>query len=261
MRLSRLGRAALVYAQAFGWSVFPLVPREKIPLIPRERGGRGCLDATTDPDVITQWWSDCPQANVAVATGVASGFCVGDVDPRNGGDESLEVLIDEHGPFPETVEAITGGMGRHILLAADLPCSKLAVGVDFKGNGGYICAPPSIHPSGREYCWEASSRPDEIPIAPAPQWVTDLVGSPRRGKVYNHTANVDPLTFALGAAFAAGGMLGEQIRPGVFAVICPNRDQHSAGRDYDTSTVIFAPKPGQVRGTFHCSHEHCRSFK
>ena len=61
MRLSRLGRSALVYAQAFGWAVFPLVPGDKLPLISRDRGGRGFLDATTDPDVIGQWWSECPE--------------------------------------------------------------------------------------------------------------------------------------------------------------------------------------------------------
>jgi len=256
-----LGRSALVYAQAFGWSVFPLAPHDKLPLIPRDRGGRGFLDATTDPDQIEHWWLECPSANIGIATGAASGFCVVDRDPRNGGIESWEALIEEHGAFPETVEAITGGMGWHTLVACDLPCCKLAEGIDFKGTGGYIAAAPSIHPSGREYCWEASSRPDELTIAPAPQWVIDLVGSPHKGKAYVHTNAVDPQSFALGAAFSAAGMLGEQIRPGTFAVLCPNRDKHSAGKDYDTSTVIFAPRPGQVRGTFHCSHEHCRSFK
>jgi hypothetical protein len=219
------------------------------------------LDATTDPDQIEQWWSRRPDANIGVATGAASGFCVVDIDPRNLGNGNWENLTDTHGPIPETIQALTGGGGTHILLAGDLPCTKLAPGVDFKGNGGYICAPPSKHPSGREYCWEASSRPDELLIAPAPQWLIDLVGSPHRGRPYVHGANVDPLSFALGAAFGAAGWLGEQIRPGVFSVHCPNTEQHTAGKDYDTSTVIFAPRPGQVRGTFHCSHEHCRSFK
>jgi hypothetical protein len=261
MKLSRLGRSSLVYAQAFGWAVFPLTPRDKLPLIPRDQGGRGFLDATTDPDQIADWWSRRPDANIGIATGGASGFCAADIDPRNLGDGNWENLIDEHGQIPDTVQALTGGGGTHILFACNLPCTKLAPGVDWKGDGGYICAPPSIHPSGRQYCWEASSRPDELTIAPAPQWIIDLVASPHKGKAYIHSNAVDPNAFALGAAFSAAGMLGEQIRPGTFAVLCPNREHHSAGKDYDTSTVIFAPRPGQVRGIFHCSHEHCRSFK
>jgi hypothetical protein len=261
MTLSRFGRAALIYAQAFGWDVFPLVPGDKLPLISRDHGGRGFLDATTDPDQIERWWTYCPDANVAIATGAASGFCAIDRDPRNGGNESWDRLIEEHGRFPDTVEAQTGGGGWHTFVAGDLPCCKLADGIDFKGNGGYIVAAPSIHPSGRQYLWEHSSRPDEVSIAPAPQWVIDLVGSPHKGKQYTHTANVDPHSFALGAAFNISGWLGPQIRPGVFSVLCPNRDKHSGGKNLDTSTVIFAPRPGALRGTFHCSHEHCRSFK
>ena len=61
----------------------------------------------------------------------------------------------------------------------------------------------------------------------------------------------------LGAAFAAAGWLGRQIRPGVWAVLCPNRAEHTTGHDFDTSTVIFAPPPGYRRGRFYCAHGHC----
>ena len=45
-RLSRLGRAALMHAQAFGWAVFPLQARGKVPVISGESGGKGVKDAT-----------------------------------------------------------------------------------------------------------------------------------------------------------------------------------------------------------------------
>jgi hypothetical protein len=54
--------------------------------------------------------------------------------------------------------------------------------------------------------------------------------------------------------FKEAGLLGSQIRPGVFAVRCPNERAHSQGEPYDSSTVIFAPQKPGGRGTFYCSH-------
>ncbi|NLE94727.1 MAG: bifunctional DNA primase/polymerase, partial [Dehalococcoidia bacterium] len=56
-----LKRAALSYA-ARGWAVFPLAPNGKLPLIAKERGGRGVHDATTDPKQIATWWDQTPEA-------------------------------------------------------------------------------------------------------------------------------------------------------------------------------------------------------
>jgi hypothetical protein len=65
---------------------------------------------------------------------------------------------------------------------------------------------------------------------------------------------VEALSFWLGRFFASRGDLGPQIRPGVFAVRCPNEAAHTSGRAFDTSTVIFAPSRPHERGTFYCSH-------
>lgn len=251
-----LAAAAHAYAE-LGWRVFPLAPRSKAPLVPRRRGGRGFQDATTDHDQIAAWWNRCPMANIGIATGEP--FFVVDVDPRNGGDDELAELEHMRGALPHTVEACTGGGGRHLLFSGEAGCAVLVEGVDIKGAGGYIVAAPSIHPdTGRPYLWEASSRPGEVPIAPAPAWLLDAIGSPKRARRYfEHSELVDPTSFVLGAAFSAAGWLGRQIRPGVWAVLCPNRAQHSTGRDFDTSTVIFAPPPGYRRGRFYCSHAHC----
>jgi hypothetical protein len=258
--LARNGRAALTYPQAFGWAVFPLQVRGKVPIISREDGGQGVKDATADPDRITEWWSRWPRANVAIATGAASGFWVVDIDPRAEGDTAWFELCRGRPELPDTVTACTGGGGLHILFAGEAPCGKLADGVDLKGTGGYIVAPPSIHPNGKPYCWEISSRPDETPIAEAPAWLREMAGNRRARPHYEHTDNVDAESFALGAAFKTAGWLGEQVRPGVFSVICPNRASHTSGRDYDTSTVIFAPRPGMPRGMFWCSHGHCQGL-
>ena len=164
-----LARAALAYA-AEGVAVFALCPRGKVPAIPKREGGRGFYDATTDVRVICEWWQRWPNANIGTPTGQQ--FDVLDVDPRHGGDESLTALVREFGPLPRTDETTTGGGGRHLYFVADprLRCSegKLGPGLDVRAAGGYVVAPPSVHPSGRPYRWVA-------PRAPLAPWPSSLV--------------------------------------------------------------------------------------
>jgi hypothetical protein len=135
----------------------------------------GVNDATTDLEVIQRWW---PKANVGIATGAVSGLVVVDIDPRHGGDGTLDHLLEEHGRLPDTVEVLTGGGGRHLYFAhpgGRVLSKTIAPGVDVKGDGGYVVAPPSVHASGRRYEWEASSLPGMVPVASLPRWLADLV--------------------------------------------------------------------------------------
>lgn len=252
------GRPARAYAER-SFYVFPLRPGDKIPF----PGSRGEHDATTDPATIDRWARICPDANIGIAPGM-SGLFVVDVDTRHFGHESMDALPK----LPETATTLTGGGGFHFWLkrpeALDgYSCKTLKVegvavsGLDIKGVcKGYVVAPPSIHPSGRPYLWEASSRVDEIPIADCPVWLAELVRRSGKRSVEHtpHAVPVEAETFALGVMFAKAGMLGRQIKPGVFAVRCPNQHLHSQGEPYDSSTVIFAPPKTGGRGTFFCSH-------
>jgi len=138
----------------------------------------GVYDATNDPAVIAGWWRIWPDANVGIATGAASGFIVLDVDPRHGGDDSLVDLECQHGLVPETPQSLTGGGGRHLL--PDHPGRTvpnrvaIAPGLDVRGDGGLIVAPPSAHASGREYAWDIASHPDDVPPAAVPGWLLAL---------------------------------------------------------------------------------------
>lgn len=181
---------ALSYA-AGGWRVFPVhspgvgdrrcscsnpqcTNAAKHPRTPR-----GLKDATTDESQIRSWWQRWPSANVGIATGADSGNVVLDVDPRHGGDESLAELEREHGALPATVEVHTGGGGRHLYFV--YPGHKvsnradLRPGLDVRGDGGYVVAPPSVHASGVPYEWVAGRGPQEIEIAAAPAWLLDLL--------------------------------------------------------------------------------------
>lgn len=173
-----LARAAAGYALR-GWAVSPLRPQSKEPLT-----AHGYKDATVDPQTIARWWQACPDANVGIATGGVSGVVVLDVDPRAGGDESLRDLEARFGPLPDTVTALTGGGGQHYYFAlpqgAAVRSRRVAPGLDLKGEGGYVVAPPSVHPSGGAYQWEIGHSPDDLPLAPLPTWLLEGGDGPGR---------------------------------------------------------------------------------
>jgi predicted P-loop ATPase len=144
------------------------------------RTQRGLLDASADPEVITAWWGKWPNSNIGIATGKASGIAVLDVDIGKGGEDSLAALFPE-GPI-QTAHVITGSGGSHYWfrhpggnVAIANSASVLAPGLDVRGDGGYVLAPPSSHLSGRRYAWEASSElpPDLTMLAPWPMAVVD----------------------------------------------------------------------------------------
>jgi hypothetical protein len=130
-------------------------------------------NATSDLATVLGWWTRVPLANVGIVAG-PSGLVVLDVDPRNGGDDSLHELERELGALPETVRAETGGGGEHYVFehpGYEL-VGVLADGLDVKDHG-YIVAPPSIHPSGRPYAWDLE--PGEVPVATLPErWLDRL---------------------------------------------------------------------------------------
>lgn len=76
---------ALPYAERLGWKVLLLAPGRKLPFLSKENGGNGVHDATSNPDQIRTWGRICPNGNIGVACGEASGIIVLDVDPRHGG--------------------------------------------------------------------------------------------------------------------------------------------------------------------------------
>ena len=254
--LSELGQMALELA-ARGWAVFPLGARSKIPL----PGSKGFLDASTDPAKIQAWWRQMPNANVGIATGaVSGGLCVVDVDPRNGGDEALDALEHTHGRLPLTVRQQTGGGGWHLLFkppaGTALRCGVLCPGVEFKADGGYIVGPLSTHPkTGQQYGWEATSGPDDVDLAELPAWVVATLGG--KDRAAGKEGDVDAAKSFLGAAFEAAGWLGKRLGDGRRAVLCPWQHEHSDGKDYDTSTILFPPRTGETFGWFKCSHSHC----
>jgi hypothetical protein len=180
--------AALAYAKA-GWRVFPAHGWRNQCCTCGDPGcdnpakhpltSHGLHDATVNEATIRRWWSQWPDANVAIRAediGV-----VVDVDPRNGGDESLDRIFRESGGMPDTVEVLTGGGGNHFYLRTPHPVAKGKLpsypGIDIQAAGSYVIAPPSMHKSGQRYEFEASS--DWTlgqRIADCPAWILELRG-------------------------------------------------------------------------------------
>lgn len=159
-------RDALDYL-ARGWSVIPCCPpdhagcsknhtdrckgnnRGKTPLLSSWSEYQGRLPTEEE---VRKWWQRWPTANIAVLTGKLSGIIVLDVDSAEG-----EEVVQKLG-LPATAVSKTS-KGRHYIFkhpgaetsnAAKILDNK----VDFRGDGGYIIAPPSVHASGHVYEWE-----------------------------------------------------------------------------------------------------------
>ena len=141
-----LAEAAQWYA-AQGLSVFPLQPWSKIPIA----GSHGCKDATTNPAQIGHWWMRTSDANIGIATGLA--IDVADLDGWAGVDTwaGLEGVPPTLGVV---VTPRTEGGGRHVYLpvTGQGNRARMLPGVDYRGAGGYVVAPPSVLPEGR-YWW------------------------------------------------------------------------------------------------------------
>jgi hypothetical protein len=170
-----LAVAALEYAAA-GLPVLPLSGK-----LPRIEGG--LTRASADPLVVAEWWRRWPAANVGIRTGAESGLVVVDVDTPKGGAGTLERLEREHGKLPATARVLTGGGGWHIYLRhpgqeVRNSAGKLGAGLDVRGDGGYVVAPPSLHESGRRYKW---TRPLERGLADPPGWLLADAGERRNG--------------------------------------------------------------------------------
>jgi hypothetical protein len=213
--------AALEYA-AMGWLVIPLHwPRigpngptgcscstradcssiGKHPLTEN-----GLKSASADEAIVRGWWAKWPQANVGVVTGAGSGIVVLDEDPRDGGDVSMVDLASQHGPMPVTSEVETGGGGRHLIFAhpgkpVRNSAGRVGKGIDVRGDGGYVVAPPSLHQSGQRYTWGERGHPQDTPPAAVPPWLLSMMVEPPRA-AQSPTRPVDQGRKWLGEALA-----------------------------------------------------------
>jgi hypothetical protein len=177
---AKLLAAAVRYA-ALGWPVLPLHTPDhegrcscgragcsKPGKHPRTR--HGLRDASADPARIQAWWATWPNTNVGLITGA---LVIVDVDGTQG-REALAALQRAHRPLPPTLTALTG-RGMHVYFRAGThrianSAGRLGAGLDVRGRGGHVVAPPSLHADGHRYGWRTRRRPASLP-----SWLAQLL--------------------------------------------------------------------------------------
>jgi hypothetical protein len=128
-----------------------------------------------------------------------------DIDPAHGGRASLNALINDHGSLPAACVVRTGSDGCHLYFARpDFEIrnnvgTKLGPGIDVRGEGGYVIAPPSRHAFGALYRWERRGR--DLPALP--HWLVDRLRETKRARA--PTTRQDPAAGARSWAQAAVG--------------------------------------------------------
>lgn len=132
--LPKLGPSALWYAR-MGWPIFPLLPNSKQPAT-----RNGFYDATDDPDRIREWWTKRPDSNIGLPTG--GKFDVIDVDGPPGIASMVDLGDDV---IPEVHGKVSTPRGFHLYVEATGDTNRAGVrpGIDYRGKGGYVVAPPS----------------------------------------------------------------------------------------------------------------------
>jgi len=165
-----------------GWSVIPILPRNKTPAIPWEIHQR----TRADSDQIRIWWEKNPQYNVGIITGPISKLVVIDID----GPDGEKALVEKFPDLPDTLSCQTGRGGRHLYFRyekGDIPCIVgLFDHVDIRAAGGLVIAPPSTHENGHKYKWINPT----TPIAPMPERVKEFILARRQQNNIDWTADI-----------------------------------------------------------------------
>jgi hypothetical protein len=130
-----------------GWSLIPIKPRSKEPLIPWKE----FQTRRADMKEIEGWIARWPEMNIGLVTGCISGLVVADLDGLTGKAFGTQLKLQS------SITSLTG-KGKQLYYKwtehADNSASKIAPGVDIRADGGFVVLPPSIHPNGKHYRWE-----------------------------------------------------------------------------------------------------------
>jgi hypothetical protein len=215
--------AALRYATREKWLVFPVrfIGKKKVGWTSAEKSNGNNWGYTRDEKEIREYWRRWPTAAIGLPTGAVNGIFVLDLDTEEGGhaangEVSLAALMQgTPRRLPLTRGAITPTGGLHIYYKQPsgiaVPCStsKLGPGIDVRGDGGYVVAPPSMRPRVGPYEWQTTI--GTATVKSAPGWLLDLVSADRRpGPRVIDLSKYDPVALA---AMSADVGRGISLRP------------------------------------------------
>lgn len=144
-----LPEAAAEYRRR-GMHPFPCVPRTKTPLVK----WAAYQQAPPAVEQVAAWWKQWPEANIALAMG--RGTMAVDLD----GPDAEELLYEQGVTLPDAAPRVETSKGWHVYLSVSVHTPNSVklfkrgdTGVDIRGDGGYVMAPPSVHETGSVYRW------------------------------------------------------------------------------------------------------------
>jgi hypothetical protein len=180
MEANPILQAALAYASQ-GLAVFPVRPDAKRSFKCAAHSDGRAWGMTREPAEITADFTRWPNARIGIPTGAVNGIVVIETDTKAGGhahdgEPSLKALEAKHGRLPETRQGISPTGSIHRLfkhpgagIKIKSTASEIGTGIDVRGDGGMVIAPPSINTDGRQYRFLNS-----LALAPMPAWLVEL---------------------------------------------------------------------------------------
>ncbi|MDG4831516.1 bifunctional DNA primase/polymerase [Solwaraspora sp. WMMD1047] len=189
----------------------------------------GLRDASTRPDRIRRWWGRWPLANIGLRTGERFDVC--DIDSRDG-LAALRDLIADHPIGGPLVRSGSGGWHLYLRPTGVGNRTALLPGVDWRGVGGYVVAPPSRHASGDRYRW---IRPPGTALTDPPPPLASLLHPPPPIR----TATFDAVRLASGGTGGGGGDR------------CVSGGGRGASRGRDGTAANVDAVPGRIVGVRH----------
>src|SRR5581483_2759319 len=199
MTANNMLKAALDYAER-GLSVIPIKPQAKQPLIKWKpyRGRRAT------PNEIRAWLRQWPDANIGIVTGAISGIVVLDCDS----DDAM--AFARQWGLPELAPRVKTGNGWHIYFAHPGYRVRNFVkqdgdAIDLRGDGGFIVAPPSVHPSGSAYRWELKA--DDLP--PIPDWLAQIIAEKPKKPTQQNGNGHNPQAYSGTTPYARAALQAE----------------------------------------------------
>lgn len=156
--------AARFYVHEMGWSVIPLKDKDKIPAIPSWKELQKRLP--TDQELVN-WFGSGKPRNIGIVTGAISNLDVLDLDSPQAVSYAEQHFFKSH-------LIVQTAKGQHWYYShktgsknfqgrADMP------NIDLRAEGGYVVAPPSLHPTGARYTWLTENFSAGTILSPLPE--------------------------------------------------------------------------------------------
>jgi hypothetical protein len=279
---------ALLYASR-GIRVIPIAPGEKYP------AGIEAWQtiATSNTDTVKQWFTTTYKGwGVGICTGRAGArqvfvLDIDEHDPQQSGSDTLADLEAEHGKLPDTVTVLTPTGGRHLYFTTPIAIrndagKRLGPGLDIRGDGGQVLAPPTLHPTGKPYTFEEGFGITDILPADAPDWlIKRLTAEPKIDRTrpadgdifltdpnspsarYNNTTNWQTILTQDGWTYVYQGTDGTEYwrRPGKTTGISASLNHNGNDALIVFSSNAPVPEGGYSRFGYHAQRHHQGSWK